>query len=73
MNAYRKLIAGAILTTMASGLVTVVFTAYTDIQNLKADDKLIFQKVDMTDKYLYEIRQDVREIKGYLLKQRSRR
>ncbi len=73
MKAYRKLIAGAILTTMASGLVTVVFTAYSDIQSLKAEDKLIFQKADMTDKYLYEIRQDVREIKGYLLKQRSRR
>lgn len=72
MKAYKKLIAGAILTTMASGLVTVVFTAYSDIQNLKADDKLIFQKQDMTDKYLYEIRQDVREIKGLLLKQRVR-
>ena len=72
MKAYRKLIAGAILTTMASGLVTVVFTAYSDIQNLKAEDKLIFQKVDMTERYLFEIRSEVREIKGYLLKQRSK-
>ena len=71
MKAYRKLIAGAILTTMASGLVTVVFTAYSDIQNLKAEDKIIFQKVEMTDKYLFEIRQDVREIKAYLLKRKS--
>ena len=70
---YKKLVAGAILTTMAAGLVNVVAGVYQDVQGLKTETRLINQKQETTDNYLKEMSSDIRTIREFLLQAPKRR
>lgn len=59
-----KPIAIAILTTMATGIITAVASMYTDISMLKIKEKTLEQKVDT-------ISTDVKEIKWFLIEQNN--